>query len=355
MDNETIETTNHSTEQEPFKVTTMEDLIRDIQAEDPTFQPDTNVYKLRPDPDISQLVPLTFDQLAQDIPKPLEHVLYPCLPTQGIGWVYAATGLGKTLFTLNLAYAIAAGGDFLKYSCPKPRKVLYVDGEMAYNELHSRIMQIASVQGDLVYPENFMVLTPDKIAPVRVPHIDTEMGQEVYVKLIEKYNIEVIIFDNLSLLSSFDENKANEFKMLQDWFVYLRNTLNKTIIIVHHSGKSGDYRGTSRMLDCANVAIALEAVNHDKLETEDPLIKQFKISYKKARNFGGKDALPLEVSLDKGHWSYKSMEQTEMDKVIEMHGLKMTQRDISKDSGISLAKVNRLLKKARALKLIKDE
>jgi RecA-family ATPase len=354
MANDIIEPTpSEQIEQEPFKVTTMEDLIRDIQQDDPTFQPDTNIYKLRPDPDISQLIPLTFDQLAQDVPKPLEHVLYPCLPTQGIGWVYAATGLGKTLFTLNLAYAIAGGGNFLKYSCPKPRRVLYVDGEMAYSQLHSRIMQISSVQGELYSNEHFMVLTPDKVYPMRVPHIDTEMGQEVYVKLIEKYNIEVIIFDNLSMLSSFDENKSSEWKPIQDWLLYLRS-MGKTIIVVHHSGKSGDYRGTSRMLDCADMAVALEPVNHDKLESEDPLIKQFKISYKKARIFGGKEALPLEVSLDNGFWSYKSMEQTEMDKVVEMSSLGLSQRDMARDSGISQSKICRLLKRAKALKLIKD-
>lgn len=352
MTNDTIDTTQ-STEQEPFKCTTMEDLIRDIQLEDPTFQPDTNVYKLRPDPDISQLIPLTFAQLAQDKPNPLEYVLYPCLPTQGIGWVYAATGLGKTLFSLNLAYAIAAGGNFLKYACPKPRKVLYVDGEMAYSQLHSRIMQIASVQGELDFNDNFMVLTPDKVYPMRVPHIDSEMGQELYDKLIDKYNIEVVIFDNLSMLSSFDENKSNEWKPIQEWLLYLRSK-GKTIIVVHHSGKSGDYRGTSRMLDCADTAIALEPVNHDKLESEDPLIKQFKISYKKARIFGGKDALPLEVSLDNGFWSYKSMEQTEMDKVIELNALGLSQRDMARDTNISQSKICRLLKRAKALKLIKD-
>lgn len=333
---------------------TTEDLIAKIREVEPDYERPSNVVDMRPKPDVSNIIPITFEEMRNDLPKPLQFVFMPCLPTQGIGWVYSATGLGKTLFTLNLAYAIAAGGDFIKYSCPIPRKVLYVDGEMPYNQLHSRLMQIAERQGDLDFAENFRVLTPDKLLPYRVPLIDDPIGQQVYIELIKKYDIEVIIFDNLSMLSSFDENKSHEWKVMQDWLLYLRS-LGKTVIIVHHSGKSGDYRGTSRMLDCADMAIALEPVNNDNLETEQLLAgKQFKILYKKSRVFGGKDALPFEVSLENGIWNYKSMEQTELDKVVERFGMKMNQRDIAKDLLLSLSKVNRLIAKARKLGLLRD-
>ena len=46
-------------------------------------------------------------------PNPLEYAMFPWLPIQGIAFIYAATGVGKTLFTLNVAYAIGSGGDFL--------------------------------------------------------------------------------------------------------------------------------------------------------------------------------------------------------------------------------------------------
>lgn len=333
---------------------TTEDLIAEIKEIEPDYIPPENVINIRPRPDISNIIPITYDQLCLDTPKDLEYVFSPCLPTQGIAWIYAATGLGKTLFTLNLAYAIAGGGSFLKYNCPKPRKVLYVDGEMPYNQLHSRIMQIAKTQGSLDFPENFRVLTPDKLVPFRVPFIDDQYGQSVYVDIIKKYDIEVIIFDNLSMLSSFDENKSHEFKTIQDWLLYLRS-LGKSIVIVHHSGKGGDYRGTSRMLDCADVAIGLEPVNNNELES-DVLNrgKQFTIKYKKSRVFGGADALPFEVTLDAGFWRYRSMEQTELDKVVDLVNMKMSQRDIAKEMVVSLGKVNKLVTKARKIGLLKD-
>jgi archaellum biogenesis ATPase FlaH len=344
----------------PIKDTfTPKELLDEIRKSDPDFEADVsfddkgNIINFKPSPDTSRYVPLTFDQLENEKPSPLEFVLSPCLTVQGIGWIYAKTGLGKTLFTLNLAYAIAAGGSFLRYYCQKPRKVLYVDGEMPYVQIYNRIMQIAKQQGELDFKENFNLLTPDKVLPFKMPMIDEIYGQELYTKLLDKYNIEVIIFDNLSMLSSFDENKAHEWKKIQEWLLELRSK-GKTIIIVHHAGKGDDYRGTSKMLDCADVAIGLHAINDDSLENESVQIKKFKIIYGKSRVFGGKDALSYEVNFENGIWSCKSIEQTQLDRVVEMVSMKMSTRSISADLGCSQTMVCKLIRKAKDLRLIRD-
>ncbi len=344
-------------------MTTLDELIAEIRETDPSYMPPTrparpvqngNVHNMRPEPDISNFVPLTMKDFKDIVPSPPEYVFYPCLQTQGICFIYAASGLGKTLFTLNLAYAIANGGSFLTYRCPQPRRVLYVDGEMKFHQIHARVMQIAKTQGELDFEDNFNVLTPDKLAPRRVPKIDDEFDQELYIKLMEKWNIEVIIFDNVSMLSSIDENKSHEWKIVQDFLLKLKMA-GKTVIVIHHAGKDKNgYRGTSRMLDCADVAISLQPVSDDSLESEQIRGKRFKIVYQKARDFGGKDGLPFEVNLEAGMWSTRSMEQTELDRMVEMVGLKMTQRDIARDTGMSLGKVNKLIRKAKDLRLIRD-
>lgn len=331
-------------------------IIEQMQRLDPTYVPPplptANVLSLH-EPTIDK-DPITFDQLQADVPPPMEFVLSPFLPVEGVAFVYAATGLGKTLFTLNLAYAIAQGGSFLKYVAPKPRKVLYIDAEMSYQLIHERNMTIRNVQGDLDFPENWMLITPKKLAPYPVPKIDEVEGQQAYLHWIEKFQIEVIIFDNLSTLSSFDENKSHEWKIVQDFLVKLR-TMGKTVIVVHHSGKEKNgYRGTSRMLDVTDVAISLQSLDDHQLEDDLIKRKSFKIVYQKTRHFGGADALPFEAYLTNDQWSYNSTEQNDIVRIVEMVSLKVPYRDIAKELNYSASKVCRMIRKAKAQKLIID-
>jgi RecA-family ATPase len=334
---------------------TEDELLAEILADDPTFvePPASNIINLRKSTNIDDIKILDFQQIEDKPPNPTQYVMSPIIPQQGIIFIYAATGVGKTIFTLNLAYAIAAGGRFLKYSCPIPRKVLYVDGEMAYCHMYDRLMMIKKQQGDLDFKGNFKLLTPD-ICHVRIPQLDNEFGQKTYLDLIEKYDIEVIVFDNISTLTSFDENKAHEWKIVQDFQVYLRSK-GKTIINVHHAGKDKNgYRGTSKMLDTADLAISLQPIMDDQVD-DRLTAKKFKIIYQKPRLLVGKDALPFEVIFEHGYWSYQSIEISMLDKVLECVNSKMSQRDIAKELLIPQTTVHRMIKKLRTMgKLIND-
>jgi hypothetical protein len=311
-----------------------------------------NVQPIKPYPKIEDFKRLNFMQLEEITPEKIEYVFEPCLPVQGIAFIYAATGVGKTLFALNLAYAIAGGGSFLKYSCPKPRKVLYVDGEMAFTQIHGRLMQIAERQGELDFKENLLLMTPDKVLPNRMPKIDEEEGQYLYKEIMLKDEIEVVIFDNVSVLSSIDENSSHEWKIVQDWILHLRS-LGKSVIVIHHAGKNKEeYRGTSKMLDCMDVAISLQTVIDDVLEDDKEYGRKIKVVYKKARVFGGKDALSYEVTFKEGFWNFQSIEKTEMDLVIEKTCLKINQHTIAKELGCSQSKVAKLVMKARKLGIL---
>jgi putative DNA primase/helicase len=319
-----------------------------------------NVSPIRP---IQYISPISMINIAADIPPPKQYALYPIIPIQGIVFIFAASGVGKTMFTLNIGYSIAAGGNFLKYTAPKPRRVLYIDGEMAYVDIHSRTMQIVNQQGKLDFPENFMIYTPDKLIlpekteTIRMPKICQPEGQMFYEMAIEKNDIDVIVIDNLSMLSTIDLDKSHEWHIINDWLLSLR-TKGKTIIVVHHSGKDKEgYRGTSRMLDAVDTAISLQAIEDllpDQSEETSPLGKRFKIVYKKNRSFFGSDAHPYEVTFLNERWSHRTIELSVMDKIIECASANMNQRDIAKELIISQSTVNRMIKKARKQGLIRD-
>lgn len=313
-----------------------------------------NVVSLRCNPELEKgIKAITYTDLISTEPQPLQYVLTPWLPVQGIAFVYAATGVGKTLFTLNVAYCIAGGGNFLKYKAPESRKVLYIDGEMSYAQVHTRFAQTVNQQGPLDYPENFCLLTPDKVAPFTLPKICTPEGQDFYNRFIDRENIQVIVFDNLSMLSAIDENNSEQWKIVQDWLIYLRSH-GRTIVMVHHAGKDKrGYRGSSRMLDCADTAISLQNMTDNSFENEITNTTSFKIVYQKSRTFAGVDALPFDVSLTPLGWTYESNEKNNFIRIVEMYELGIKPNDIASELGINRSYIYKVLKKARFTGLIK--
>lgn len=312
-----------------------------------------SIVPLRSNPEFDLIKPLSYQDIVNSNPSPRQIILHPWLPQQGLAFIYAASGVGKTLFTLNVAYAIASGGSFLKYKCTKPRRVLYVDGEMAYIDVYSRFMQIIKQQGELE-EDTFFLLNPEKSC-VKFPKISTPEGQEFYNKKIDELNIEVLILDNLSTLSSIEENSSEEWLIIQDWLIGLRSR-GKSVIVVHHAGKDKKgYRGSSRMLDVLDAAISLQSLSQDQLENEMIATKKFKIEYQKYRSFSGADILPFEVGLSQHGWEFQSMEQTNIERIAERLNIKMTHKDIAIELGVSRPYITKIAKKARSMGLLKDE
>ena len=97
-----------------------------------------------------------------------EHILAPWLCTRSMNMLHAKRGVGKTHFGLSIAYAVATGGNFLKWHAPKARKVCYLDGEMSAYGLQERLRAIreANPDSDLAL-SNLKIYTPDQqIGPI---------------------------------------------------------------------------------------------------------------------------------------------------------------------------------------------
>ena len=78
-----------------------------------------------------------------------KFLLDPILKEQSLTMIYAARGTGKTMFSLNLANAVATGTDFLMWKAKNPSEVIYIDGEMQKRELQDRI-KLINKSGKLV-------------------------------------------------------------------------------------------------------------------------------------------------------------------------------------------------------------
>ena len=172
--------------------------------------------------------------LAKDI-KPRESVVHPIIPTQGIALAYAYRGVGKTYVGLGIGYATSTGTSFLKWTAPKPRKVLYIDGEMPSAVMQERLAMIVSRASVEPEPGFFRLITPDS-QPKGVPNLADKRHASVLEELIG--DAELIIVDNISTLVhvAHGENDEQSWMPVQAWALQQR-VKGRSVLVIHHAGQ----------------------------------------------------------------------------------------------------------------------
>ena len=302
---------------------------------------------------IPRLRAVTADEFVRmDIP-PRQMLLAPWLPAQGLAMLFSKRGVGKTHTAIGIAHAVATGGKFLKWSAPVARRVLLVDGEMPARTMQERIAAIVAGQEpdalDLPQPDFFKLITPD-LQEDWMPDFASPKGQEALEPHLE--GVELVVLDSLSTLCrSGVENEAESWLPVQEWALGLRRR-GKSVLFVHHGGKAGTQRGTSRREDVLDTIVCLQQPKN--YTSSDGA--RFEVNYEKARGLSGDDAAPFEAKLEirdgAAIWTTKDIEDRATKQIAALLGQKLSQRDIAVELGISKSAVNRHVKKARALGLI---
>lgn len=243
----------------------------------------------------ADLVSIDFDSFINLELPPIEYIIHPIIPVGGLCLLHAAPGVGKTHVTSNIAYRVSRGGSFLDWTVTVPRGVLYVDGEMTKELLVPRLRAIKEndYNPSNLAPQPFKILNSQLQPPnVIMPDIASIEGQAMIEKLITP-DIKLVVLDNLScLIRSGDENESTSWHTVNEWLLSLRRR-GIAALVIHHQGKDGTQRGTSKKEDAMDTVIALEA-----LDDKDPTLGcAFKVKFTKHRGFYGKDALPFEARL----------------------------------------------------------
>lgn len=279
---------------------------------------------------------------------PRENILTPWLPQQGLTMLYASRGIGKTHFSLGVAYAVSSGGKFLNWDAPKPRGVLFLDGEMPAASLQERIARIAA-SNDFEPSAPFRIITPD-LQPSGMLDLSRPEDQ----RTIEPYldGIDLIIADNLSTLCrNGKENEGEAWLPVQAWALQQR-AAGRSVLFIHHAGKNGSQRGSSRREDVLDTVISLQRPGD---YTPDQGAT-FEVHFEKARGIYGEDTKPFEAQLittPEGlqTWAIKPLEESTVEKVAALLNEGIPQHEIPELLGITKGAVSKAKKKAAALGL----
>jgi putative DNA primase/helicase len=298
---------------------------------------------------VPQIIALDIDALLQRDFPPMEALLSPWLCKQHLSMIYAWRGVGKTHFALGVAYAVAGGGQFLKWKADKPRRVVYIDGEMAGAAIQARLAAIvASSPDEHEPPQDFLkVITPDaQLLPL--PDLASREGQAALQPVIA--DADLIVVDNISsLMRAGTENEGESWVPVANWALAMRKQ-GKAVLFVHHAGKGGQQRGSSRREDLMDVVIKLD---HAK-DYEAAKGAAFVVAFEKSRHLSGEDAKDIEAALVENHagvqsWEWKDADVSRGERIAELHreNPELSQTDIATELGVSRATVSRALKKAK--------
>ncbi|HTV40485.1 MAG TPA: AAA family ATPase [Candidatus Sulfotelmatobacter sp.] len=175
-----------------------------------------------------------------------------------LGFIYGARGLGKTWFGMFLARRCAEGpgstGTLVEWTVHAARRILYVDGEMAMDEIRDRdhALTIGPAPGMFYLQHEALFHLTGEILNLTDP-----VTQSSILDKCKRDRIDILILDNQScLFPGLSENAADAWDHVLPWLLQLRRN-RIAVIIIAHAGRNGLMRGTSRREDAADWIINL--------------------------------------------------------------------------------------------------
>jgi hypothetical protein len=193
------------------------------------------------------------------------------------GFFFGERGSGKTWIIDAIATRLSTGKDLIDWAIPEAVDVMLVDGEMPIDDARSRLkgMSPGNQRLHILHHETLFDRTG------LVMNLTNQRVQQVVSELCIKKKIKLLILDNLScLFSGLKENDADEWEKVLNWLLDLRRR-RIAVLIVHHAGRSGTMRGTSKREDSVFWVVRVDEVkDRDKNEKG----ARFQTTFTKQRN-----------------------------------------------------------------------
>jgi hypothetical protein len=254
----------------------------------------------------------------------------PILFAQSINQIFAWRGTGKTNIAFGVAHALATGGQFLRWRAPRPVKVLYVEGELPAYQMQERISQIVGKTDG-----NLRIITLDKQPQHEIPSLASPLGQTLLEEALG--DAQVLVLDSISTLFNIATNDEENWLSIQNWFKRMRSK-GLCIIFLHHAGKSGLQRGSSKSEDLLDISIKLSRPGD--YHVTDGL--RCNVEFDKTRGVALLDGEPIEVQMqiEDGHalWTCASTEQADFGRASSLYEANASVRDVAREMEVSTGK-----------------
>lgn len=285
--------------------------------------------------------------------QPIPRNLYHSLIFEGeITFLFADTGVGKSIFSVQIANEIAA-----------QEKVLYIDLELSDKQFQNRYSD--NYKNEYVFNDNLIRIDFER--PFRVPEHCSydDYFIESLKGLINSTGAKIIIIDNMTKLISNDTDKAKDAKPVMDLLTELKFEYGLTLLLLEHTRKTdisrpislNDLQGSKMKVNFADAAFSIGRSANDK---NMRYVKQLKCRSSEIV-FDSENVICYEIVKENSFLQFKFInydtevshlkQPSETDsaellsKVRQLHAEGYSYRDIGKELQISKDKVHRTIKK----------
>ncbi len=194
-----------------------------------------------------------------------------------LGWLIMLAGrtkVGKTLLIIALAYAIATGGQFLGRRCRKGSVLLALVDDMPAIT-HPRLEKLKDMDNVFVYTGRWNDTVLPAIQQAAAELRPTLVVIDTLVKTIPKRDKA--------------ENDSATMDAAMEPFAALSSEYGCSVVLIHHLGKSGEFRGSTAIESAAPMTVKAK---REESSTDVELEIEWKLE----------PVPPLVVQLDGDEW-----------------------------------------------------
>ena len=284
------------------------------------------------DPQEYPLIDAGMDDLIEY--PPVDYLMNPILNSRSFNQTYGWYESGKTVFGLSLAMHMCSGHDFLGWTCDKTIPTFYLESELPgaiIREIKDTV-KLGMLDRNITFDhQNHFGLNQDNlidagfkygfsaIAVAKAHGKDAakdygRRGREMIENQLHKIEKQTgkkpfYFLDNMTKLSTIDENKAQDWTPFLNWGTDLKHK-GFSGMFVHHANKNKEGKGSSgssaigRLLDTSIQLTKLEGDYRFPMKGKKNL--QSSIEFDKSRGFGGSEWAKKRIITmsEQGEWKH---------------------------------------------------
>lgn len=192
--------------------------------------------------------------------EPMRWVVKDLIPEVGVGMVVGEPGSKKTYSMIDLAVCVAKGFEWLGHETTKS-PVIYVDEESGKGRALRRLRAIMA--GHLIERNESPavgILNQTLVDPRK------EDDLSMLSMTVKHFGAKLVIIDALAdIMAGADENSVKDVQPIMIRLRQFAEDNHVAVLLVHHTGKSGVYRGSSALKAAVDLLLLVRSQPRERI------------------------------------------------------------------------------------------